>query len=773
MSFYVLVGYYEFNEQIENKKSELREANLDKFNSIVESQNSLLETVGTNLINNSVVIQGYKDDDARAIADEVLPIWKKLTDERVVSEIHFFKPPAISFVNLSNLVFKEVDVSKVRTDVTWSFDSCESGTHMFACRKYVGFRKVFPMFKDSGEVLGILSVGRDLDVIPEEFNKNESKIAFSAYHKEEISSIQKDILTSIINNSTELNGHLFLNEKTGLEIDFLERLHLDNDDEAISYHGDEFFVTYFKINDFEKEELGHIIIVDDITKEYEIFFRKALKNLIFLILLMIVAYLILSRNIYKMTKKITTISKFGRKLQNRNFGVLESSNFRTFKDSENELDILSYNLYRMGIALRELYQNQQNKIDESTVELENMIYRDTLTGLPNRKAIDKDLKVEKAEAVIVLDIDNFSQINNFLGTNTGNIILIETAKYLTEFISDFSYAGIKVYRIGSDEFGILYRDCKLSVDDFISQVIERASEIRIKNLPDAIDFEIDLSIGISKNSVASVENSDVALHRAKDSKASYYIYDDDIVVLQKEQEKNIHLLTMVKNGILDDRFIPFFQPIFNEKREIVKYEALIRLFDGEKYLTPYHFLPYAKKTKYYFEITKIVVKKSLERFQNTNLAVSINLSVDDILNKEITDFITEQVKNYPKPENITFELLESEQIENFEEIKEFIENVKKYGVKIAIDDFGSGYSNFSYLVEMKPDILKIDGSLIKGILTDKNSALIIELIVKFAHKSGFTVVAEFVDSEEILNKGIELEIDYFQGFYLAKPSKDI
>ncbi|EJF06517.1 EAL domain-containing protein, partial [Thiovulum sp. ES] len=200
---------------------------------------------------------------------------------------------------------------------------------------------------------------------------------------------------------------------------------------------------------------------------------------------------------------------------------------------------------------------------------------------------------------------------------------------------------------------------------------------------------------------------------------------------------------------------------------------LVRLFDGKKYLTPFHFLPYAKKTKYYFEITKVVITKSFQTFRNTNSKFSINLSVDDITNREVTDFIENAIKNFPRPENITFELLESEQIENFDEIKNFIEHVRKYGVKIAIDDFGSGYSNFSYLVQLKPDILKLDGSLIKGIASDESSYLITKLIVEFAHKSGFTVIAEFVDSEEILNKGIELGIDSFQGFYLAKPSKDV
>ncbi|EJF06362.1 diguanylate cyclase (GGDEF) domain-containing protein, partial [Thiovulum sp. ES] len=571
--FYLIIAYYEFSQYIEDKEHEITISNSNTFNSIIKSQNEILETVGLNLINSSIVKQSYLEDDPKIIANEFSKTWETLKENKMISEIHFFKPPAISFVNFSSLVFNEADVSKIRTDVDWTFDSCQQSSHMFACRKYVGFRKVYPIFDENENILGSLSVGRDLNVIPEHYRKLEEKDAISVYHKKNISNLQKDIIENIQNHSLNIDEHLFLNSDINyLEKDFFEKLDLDQKHQTIYYHGDRYFITIFDIQGFDKKTLGHIVVLDDITSEYEDFINKVLKNIGFLTTLIFLVYIILNKNVEAMTRKISKISKFVRKLQNRNFSVLDATDFEKNKLSENELDVLSYSLFKMGISLRELYENQRNTIDENILELKNMVYVDSLTKLPNRKAIEKDLQKERAFAVIIFDVDNFSQINNFFGANTGNTVLINIAKHLKNLIADFSDYGIKVYRIGSDEFGIIYRECKFSVEDFILKLVNNSSGIRIFNLPDDIDLEVDLTVGISKGETSSVENSDIALHKAKDEKIPYYIYDDDIYSLKKEQENNINLLSMIKHGILEDKFTVFFQPIFNSKREIIKYE---------------------------------------------------------------------------------------------------------------------------------------------------------------------------------------------------------
>jgi EAL domain-containing protein (putative c-di-GMP-specific phosphodiesterase class I) len=133
------------------------------------------------------------------------------------------------------------------------------------------------------------------------------------------------------------------------------------------------------------------------------------------------------------------------------------------------------------------------------------------------------------------------------------------------------------------------------------------------------------------------------------------------------------------------------------------------------------------------------------------------------------NFIINQLKEFDVAQNIIFEILESESIDNFKEVIEFIENVKAMGAKIAIDDFGSGYSNFHYLLKLKPDFIKIDGSLIKNLDNDEKAQIIVETIVAFAKKLDIKTVGEFVHSDSIFKKTKEIGIDQSQGFYLGKP----
>jgi len=194
--------------------------------------------------------------------------------------------------------------------------------------------------------------------------------------------------------------------------------------------------------------------------------------------------------------------------------------------------------------------------------------------------------------------------------------------------------------------------------------------------------------------------------------------------------------------------------------------------DG-KIISPFFFLGIAKKTKKYFEITKIVIKQSFEMFEKSSAEFSINITIEDILNKNITLFIFKMLERYGIGSRVVFEIVESEYIQNFEEVLDFIQKVKTYGSKIAIDDFGTGYSNFEYIIKLQVDYLKIDGSLIKNIDTDENTYLVVSTIVEFAKKLNMKTIAEFVENEEIFNKVKELGIDYSQGYYFSAPKKEI
>lgn len=165
--------------------------------------------------------------------------------------------------------------------------------------------------------------------------------------------------------------------------------------------------------------------------------------------------------------------------------------------------------------------------------------------------------------------------------------------------------------------------------------------------------------------------------------------------------------------------------------------------------------------------------KSFEMFEDSDYEFNINISGEDIMNGEVFNYIIDKLKTSKAASRVTFELLESEAIQDFKKVERFINEVKRYGAKIAIDDFGSGYSNFAYLTKMRIDYIKIDGSLIKNIDVDRPSLLVVETIVDFAKKLGVKTIAEYVYSSVIMDKVKNLGIDYAQGFYIDEPSIDI
>ena len=228
----------------------------------------------------------------------------------------------------------------------------------------------------------------------------------------------------------------------------------------------------------------------------------------------------------------------------------------------------------------------------------------------------------------------------------------------------------------------------------------------------------------------------------------------------------------IKTGFRENLFQAYFQPIVDTKtKEVYKYEALIRYITKEGVeIAPYHFINVAKKTKLYPNINKIVIQDSFKLIKNKNKRVSINISYDDLSNEKTTAYIYDFLdKNQEYTKNLEFEILESEEISDFDLVERFIAKVSKYGCGVGIDDFGAGYSNFHLLSRLNVNFIKIDGSLIKDIDKLKDLEIIVKTISNISKEFNIKTVAEFVSSEEIFNKIKELNIDMAQGFYFSKP----
>jgi PAS domain S-box-containing protein/diguanylate cyclase (GGDEF)-like protein len=394
------------------------------------------------------------------------------------------------------------------------------------------------------------------------------------------------------------------------------------------------------------------------------------------------------------------------------------------------------------------------------------LFTNSLTGLPNRYKLSTDLAASSEGNLAVINIDSFKVINDFYGNDIGDFILKEFAGRLS---AAFAEKGFIVYKLSSDEYAVFCDNCRIAFEKEVANGIHLAclDSIKCKD----IEIVVSVSFGISKGNETLLEKANMALNFAKKNKKQSAVYDESMFI-SKNYEKNLTIGKTIRESIENDYFVPYFQPIVNAQTdEIEKYETLVRIIkpDGE-ILTPYSFLDVAKAIRLYPHITRSVVMKAFEIFKNRQESFSVNLSVEDILDEGTSSFIMSTLRNYDLGNRVIFEILESEGIENYDEVSEFLAEAKKLGVQIAIDDFGTGYSNFEHLSKLNVDIIKIDGSLIKNIDTNINSKVITETIVSFASKLKMKSVAEFVHSKEVYDKIKEIGVDYAQGYYLGQPA---
>ncbi|HFB53414.1 MAG TPA: GGDEF domain-containing protein [Sulfurimonas autotrophica] len=425
--------------------------------------------------------------------------------------------------------------------------------------------------------------------------------------------------------------------------------------------------------------------------------------------------------------------------------------------------------------LKELYIDNYNKkqsIDEYRVQLFKRYFTDHLTNLPNLYQLRKDLQNCDDAGLILLKIDNFQAVNNFYGFVVGDYVLEYVGKFLKEILKEH-----KVYRLSGAEYALV-TETRLGfyqLKDYLAEIYEKIKNIEIVYQDTKIYVDFTLASSSNRDNTSIFSKVSMALIYAKQQGVPFWIYEDRMN-FEHEYKRNLELSHVVREAVENKRIVPYYQAIMDNKSgKIVKYECLARLVDhNDKILSPMLFIPIAKTAKIYNEVTKLIVDKSFEMFHESEYEFSVNLSIEDIMSSEIFNFIIQKLKNNRSIANrVTFELLESEAVKDYKKVDRFIGEVSRYGAKIAIDDFGSGYSNFSYLTKINADYIKIDGTLIENIDVEETSYIVVKTIVEFAKRLGIKTVAEYVHSSVVMDKVKELGIDYSQGFYIDEPSVNL
>ncbi len=385
------------------------------------------------------------------------------------------------------------------------------------------------------------------------------------------------------------------------------------------------------------------------------------------------------------------------------------------------------------------------------------IYIDPITFLPNRFQLLKDIKHIQNVYILIFNIKSFSRFNVSYGYDIGDAILKKVAKFLNK--SD----AIKSYRIYGDEFAILTEDP------------QKAEEI-YKKLNESIDiiiegekYDIHFYGAYDRFAPNALESCEFALFNG-DKK--YIINSAGIKNLIDSVKDEISLTQKLKEIMIKDEIIPYYQPIYvtdKNIKKVLKYEVLMRLRYGKKILEPSEFLETLLKAPFYIEFTKSILIKSFEMFQNSNLTFSVNFTLQDINDKGVNILLETLCVKYPEvASRLTIEIIEDEALKNFENLNQFFKRYRKYGVKYALDDFGSGYSNFAQFAKLDIDFLKIDGSIISNLIESTKMHKLLDSVLEFAKTFGLISVAEYVSNKELFDL-LKDKVDMIQGYYIGKP----
>lgn len=415
-------------------------------------------------------------------------------------------------------------------------------------------------------------------------------------------------------------------------------------------------------------------------------------------------------------------------------------------------------------------------------ELEYLAMHDGLTGLYNRSCFELELKQFSATAargngphtLLYLDLDHFKVINDTLGHHQGDMVLRNIASLMTSRLrkSDF------LARIGGDEFALLLPNTKqkmaLTLATGICQLLDDY-QCRI----DGQVFKVNCSIGIAEISGEEcpvdeyMKRADIALYAAKKQGRNLaHVYSENDT-LSKELQNSLEWVRTLQQAVADDNLILYFQPIIEiATKKVAYYEALVRLELDNRIVPPGDFIPALEREGDMSLLDRQVISKAISYLaQHPKLTkIAINLSAQGFSDERLVPLIKEKLIKFDvDAKRIIFELTESASLSNITATQKMIEKLGQLGCAFSIDDFGTGFSTFSYLKQLPAQSVKIDGSFVVDLATNPVDLALVKAIYEVATALGKKTVAEFVEDETTLIMLADIGVTYAQGYHIGKP----
>ncbi len=420
----------------------------------------------------------------------------------------------------------------------------------------------------------------------------------------------------------------------------------------------------------------------------------------------------------------------------------------------------------------------------ATREKENLrlAFEDHLTGLPNRAMfhdrLTQALMLAKRNGqpvgVMMLDLDRFKYVNDTLGHPVGDLVLKEVASRLRGLLRESD----TVARLGGDEFAILLLSGEPERTSTVARKVLQSLETPI--LIDEQPIDVGTSIGIvyfpehGEDANMLLRRADIAMYAAKRAKSGFATYD---MQLEEHRQDHLTLLGELRRAIDHGELVLFYQPKFNlAKNAVTGMEALIRWQHPTRgTVSPADFIPFAEQTGNIRMITRWVINSAIAQCgawqaAGHRLKISINISARDLLDKELVPFVAAKLREYDvAPELICAELTESALMEDPAHAGETLAQLHGLGLKLSMDDYGTGYSSLAYIKDLSLDELKIDRAFVSGMSDDAQSAAIVQSTIELGHRLGMIVVAEGVETGLELSTLKEFGCDYAQGYHVCRP----
>jgi len=415
------------------------------------------------------------------------------------------------------------------------------------------------------------------------------------------------------------------------------------------------------------------------------------------------------------------------------------------------------------------YEEMKIRIGNDEITYDQLKIKDPLTSVYNFSHLQNCIKNDDVQTAVLININDFKLINDYYSHKHGNHLLYQVASILVKYSKQYSF---EVFRLSADEFVLLYnKENVKSIQSDVEHILKVIENTKF-NIIAISDINIQIRLSYTSSNNRLLEELNIGIEYAKKYSKKFVDYEE-CSAFSIDLQNIVETKKILKDALQNNMIIPVYQPILLLNKD-VKYEVLMRIKDSEnRLLTPDKFLDIAKEHNYYNEISEMLIFKALENIAKRDEVFSINISYLDMKNEVFVERLENKLLKCNVAKRVIFEIIESEALDDIGIADAFIKRFKVLGVKFAIDDFGSGYSNFAYVLKLNPDFIKLDGSLIVNLLADNKIHTLVESIIDLAHKLNIEIVAEYVSTQEIYNELLSMGVDAMQGYYLGKPDIEI